>query len=500
MFVSSQIKTAFLSAEATPLAKVGGLGDVAGSLPKELAKLGVNIAIFLPFYGLIDAKKYKIKIICDIKVPANDKNERAEIWKTILHGTKVPVFLIKHKLFNLKQIYIQLDKMKNGKYASNVDDIKRFVFFNQACLSAMKALDFQPDVIHCNDWHTALIGVLLKQRQEIFFEKTKVLYTIHNLANQGLADPKILGFCELNPDLPVIKADLKNNDINFMVQGILGANIINTVSPTYAREILEHYKSAGLDKILRKRKDDLYGILNGIDTDFFNPATDKLIKQKYSIKSLDKKINNKLALQKMLGWLPNKQIAVVGIVSRLVWQKGFDLITEEFSKLNCQFVILGTGQKKYEEQFKKLAKKYPDKFSANITFDVKLAQQIYAGSDIFLMPSLFEPCGLGQMIAMCYGAVPIVRHTGGLADTVINFPYTVSQFKFNLPTKATGFSFQQFNADTLFNLLEKALEIYYTRPKKWRKLQINGMKQDFSWNSSAHKYIGLYKKLNRRHL
>lgn len=495
MFSSRQIKTAFLSAEVAPLAKVGGLGDVAGSLPKALAKLGVNIAIFLPFYGLIDAKKYKIKKICTIKTPVNDKNERAEIWKTMLPGATVPVFLIKHKFFNAKQIYIQLDKIKDGKYASNVDDIKRYAFFNQACLEAMKALNFQPDVIHCNDWHTALIGALLKQRQEIFFEKTKVLYTIHNLANQGLADPKILGFCELNPNLPIIKADLKNNDINFMVQGILGANIINTVSPTYAREILEHYKGAGLDKILQKRKNDLYGILNGIDTDFFNPAADRLIKQKYSTKSLDKKINNKLALQKMLGWLPNKQIAVVGIVSRLVWQKGFDLITEEFAKLNCQFVILGTGQKKYEEQFKKLAKKYPDKFSANITFDVKLAQQIYAGSDIFLMPSLFEPCGLGQMIAMCYGSVPIVNHTGGLADTVIDFKYYAGQLKFHFLTKSTGFVFKKFTSDSLLSALKRALGIYYTQPKKWRKLQINGMKQDFSWNNPAKEYLRLYKKL-----
>lgn len=493
MLNHNEIKIAFLSAEVAPLAKTGGLGDVAGSLPKELVKLGVNIIIFMPFYGLIDAKKYKIKKIRGIKVPADDKNEPAEIWETVLPGTNIPVFLIKHKFFNPKHIYIHQRIMKSAKYTRSFDDIKRFAFFSQACLSAMKALDFQPDVIHCNDWHTALISILLKQRQEIFFEKTKILYTIHNLTNQGLADPKILGFSELNPDMPVIKADLKNGDINFMVQGILNADIINTVSPTYAREILEHYKGAGLDKILWKRKNDLCGIVNGIDTDFFNPATDKLIKQKYSIKSLDKKINNKLALQKILGWPPNKQIALIGIVSRLVWQKGFDLITEEFAKLNCQFVILGTGQKKYEEQFKKLAKKYPDKFSANITFDFKLAQQIYAGSDIFLMPSLFEPCGLGQLIAMRYGTVPVVRNVGGLVDTVVD--YRPGHLNRLLPVNATGFVCRQHSSASLLKSLKRALDVYFNQSEKWRKIQKNGMKQDFSWNKSAKDYLHLYQKI-----
>lgn len=491
----SQIKTAFLSAELAPIAKVGGLADVAGSLPKELANMGVDIAIFLPFYGLIDAKKYKIKKIREIKVPINDKNEPAEIWKTALPGTKIPVFLIKHNFFNSKQIYIQQTIMKNGKYTADINDIKRFTFFDQACLEAMKTLDFKPDIIHANDWHTALIGALIKKRQEIFFENTKILYTIHNLANQGIAKPDIVDFSRLNPDMPVIKTDLKNGDINFMVQGILGSDLVNTVSPTYAKEILAHYQGAGLDNILRQRKKDLYGIINGIDTDFFNPATDKLIKQKYSLKSPDKKTANKLYLQKKVGLPRDKNIAVVGIVSRLARQKGFDLITDEFAKLNCQFIILGTGQKEIEEQFKKLAKKYPDKFSANIVFDIKLAQQIYAGADIFLMPSLFEPCGLGQMIAMRYGTIPLVNKTGGLADTVLDFKYDIGQFKFNLPTKASGFVFKKFTVDSLQKTLTKALDIYYSRPKKWRKLQINGMKKDFSWRKSAQQYLHLYKKL-----
>lgn len=476
------MKILFLSAELAPLAKEGGLGDVAGALPKALADLGVDITIFLPFYGSIDVKKYPAKKICRIKIPINIGRKTATVWQTKLPKINIPVYLIKHNYFKSKLIYTDERIFKKNKYTRGMEDIKRFAFFDSACLEAARALKFKPDVIHANDWHTALITTLLKQKENGFFSQTKVLYTIHNLANQGIAEPEIVGFSKLDSDLPIVKADLKNGDINFMVQGILNGDLISTVSKNYAKEITASFYGAGLDKIIKKRRKDLYGILNGIDTDFFNPETDKYIKQKYSIKSLDKKAENKLALQKRLGLPQNKNIALIGIVSRLVWQKGFELITEEFGKLDCQFAILGTGQPQYEKHFKELAKKYPDKFSAQITFDAELAQQIYAGADIFLMPSRFEPCGLGQMIAMRYGAIPIVRATGGLADTVNN---------------KVGFCFKEFSRAALRRTVKKALNVYYNQPQKWRELQKNGMKKDFSWNKSAKEYLKLYKKLCR---
>ncbi|MFA6306569.1 MAG: glycogen/starch synthase [Patescibacteria group bacterium] len=472
----SKIKILFLSAEVAPLAKVGGLGDVAGALPQALIKLGVDIRICLPFYGLINQKKYPTKkIINRLAVPTGDKNETIDVWQTSLPGTKISVYLIKHNFFNFKKIYL-------GKPANRPDDLKRFTFFTRAALTTAKKLNFKPDVIHANDWHTGLTADFIKtlNRQNNFFAKTKTLYTIHNLASQGKAKPEIVGYAKIDRNLAIIKVDAGNNDINFMVQGVLGSDLVNTVSPTYAKEILGHYQGANLEKILKKRKSDLYGILNGIDTGFFNPATDNLISQKYSLKNLDKKTANKLALQKQLGLPIDKNIALIGLISRLVWQKGLDLITENFSRLNCQFVFLGTGQPELEQQLLALAKKFPSQFSAQIKFDEKLAHLIYAGADIFLMPSRFEPCGLGQMIAMRYGTVPLVRATGGLADTV---------------NGKTGFSFKKYSGEKLYKTLWRALKIYYDQPKTWRQLQLNGMRKDFSWKKSAKEYLKLYKKL-----
>jgi starch synthase len=349
-------------------------------------------------------------------------------------------------------------------------------------LETSKKLNFKPDIIHANDWHVALTADLIKtiNQKNDFFNKTKILYTIHNLASQGKAKANIIGYTKINPELPIIKVDARDGDINFMIQGILGSDLINTVSPTYAKEILDHYLGAGLENILAKRKKQLYGIINGIDADFFNPETDNLINQKYSLKNLEKKIANKLALQKQLGLPVDKNIALIGLVSRLVWQKGLDLMTENFSRLNCQFIFLGTGQPKLEQQLLNLAKKFPKQFSAQIKFDEKIAHEIYAGSDIFLMPSRFEPCGLGQMIAMRYGTVPVVRATGGLADTV---------------NKKTGFSFKKYSSEELYKIIDEALTVYYKNKKLWRQLKINGMKKNFSWDKPAKEYLKLYKKL-----
>ncbi len=477
MLNKSKIKVLFLSAEVAPLAKVGGLGDVAGALPQALNKLGLDIKICLPYYGLIDTKKYPAKkIIGKLEVPTGKKNETIDVWETNLPGTKIPIYLIKHSFFNFKDIYL-------GKHAKQPDNSKRFAFFTRSALEIVKKINFKPDIIHANDWHTGLTADFIKtlNQKNNFFAKTRTLYTIHNLSSQGITRPDIVAYTKIDPNLAIIKVDAEDGDINFMVQGILGSDLINTVSPTYAKEILEHYQGANLEKILKKRKKDLYGILNGIDTGFFNPAADNLISQKYSLKSLEKKTDNKLALQKKLGLPIDKNIALVGLVSRLVWQKGLDLITEKFSRLNCQFVFLGTGQAELEQQLINLSKKFPSKFCTQIKFDEKLAHLIYAGSDIFLMPSRFEPCGLGQMIAMRYGTVPLVRATGGLADTVKN---------------KNGFIFKKYSSEELYKTIDKALTVFYTNRKLWRRLKVNGMKNNFSWDKPAYEYLKLYKKLS----
>ncbi|MFA6393873.1 MAG: glycogen/starch synthase [Patescibacteria group bacterium] len=483
------LKILFLSAEVAPLAKTGGLGDVAGALPKALEKLGVDIRVCLPYYGFIDAKKIGAKKIREnIAVPVDHKKTSVSLWETVLPGTAVPVYLIKHDFFKSKTIYLRGKKMKSNKYTRHMDDIKRFSFFSNSTLEAAKAINFRPDIIHANDWHTALVGDMIKTSNgnNNFFRDAKVVYTIHNLANQGIADPKIVDYSRIDPNLPIVKADLKNGDLNFMVQGVLASDAVTTVSPSYAKEILTHCQGAGLDDILSRKKKSLYGILNGIDTEDFNPAGDKLINFHYTSGSLKNKLKNKLALQKKLGFKPDGKTCLIGLVTRLVWQKGIDLFNKELlvklteKNLPCSFVFLGSGEKKYENQLEKLAKKYPSFIKTIIGFNEQLARQIYAGSDIFLVPSRFEPCGLTQMIAMRYGSVPIVRQTGGLKDTV---------------NSKVGFTFKDYLPSAFATVLIKALKTYHNKPEQWKKIQIAGMKKDFSWKKPAKEYLKLYRKL-----
>lgn len=502
--VKKVIKVLYLSAEVAPLAKVGGLGDVAGSLPPALAKLGVDIRVCLPFYGFIDNKKFKItKVIGSINVETRQgASLPVELWETLLPGTAVPVYFIKHQYFQYDKIYLGKRVRVKNRFDQDLTDIKRFTFFTEAALQAMMKIDFQPDIIHTNDWHTSLVADLLRNRNQSneFYQKTKILYTIHNLANQGIADPAIVEFSGFDKNCLVIKEDLKNGDLNFMVQGILTSDILNTVSPTYAREILTKEYGAGLDHILRQRQKDLFGVLNGVDTEFYNPAIDKLITKKYSLKSLVSKRQNKVALQKRLGLPVDEDKALVGIVSRLVWQKGFGLINEDIKMLNCQIVILGTGEKEIEQDLVLLQKKLPKQLSVQIKFDEALAHLIYAGADIFLMPSRYEPCGLGQMIAMRYGTVPVAHAVGGLKDTVKNFQFPIINYQLspkfkNKKIEANGFCFEKLTADELLKTLQKALTIYYEQPKIWRELQASGMRKNFSWQKSAQEYLKLYHKL-----
>lgn len=468
--MQSKLNILMTSAEVAPFAKAGGLADVLGSLPPALKKEGCDVRIVMPKYGLIDEKKFDLKMIKNkIEILTNKNKEFVNIWQSKLPGTNVIVYFIENKKhFSRKEIY-------------HGNNSERFLFFSVAILNILPIINFQPDVIHCHDYHTAMITDLLKVNTNPFFKFSKTLYTIHNINYQGQSDIEVLSTGNLSKNtLKTLSRDARDGDINFMAQGILNADLVNTVSKTYAKEITTSFYGKSMENLLRKRKKDLYGIVNGIDVNFFNPSTDKFIKQKYSHTTLSKKIRNKLLLQMEFGLEVNKNIPLVGLIGRLVWQKGLDLITDKFAKLGCQFIFLGTGHKTYENQLKKLAKKYPKKISSQIMFDLKLAQEIYAASDIFIMPSRYEPCGLGQMIAMRYGAVPVARATGGLDDTI---------------TPSFGFKFKNFTSEDLYNTLKNAINLYRTNPKKWQEMQKNGMKKDFSWNASAKEYVKLYKKL-----
>ena len=476
------MKILFATSELTPLAKVGGLGDVAGALPPALSLLGQDIRVIIPKYNVIDDKKYSFELIAkNIDVAFGKVKEKINLYETAIPGTKTPVILIDNpKYLGSGGIYFE-----KSAFVGSFKEIERFLFFSEAIIEVPRAMGWQPDIIHCQDWHTGILPLLIKIKKPKF----KTIFTIHNLANQGKwRAEKIFSFLGLSGREHPNLRKLTNRDLNLMEQGIMGADIINTVSQTYAKEILTKEYGEGLENTLLERKKDLYGIINGIDINRFNPATDKEIKTKYNINSLKRKGENKIDLQKTVN-LPKKEKApLFGLVSRLTDQKGIDLTSEiidELVKFDLQIVFLGTGDPVLEKLLIEKQKKYPNKIFVKIGFDAKLAQKIYAGADIFLMPSRFEPCGLGQMIAMRYGTVPVVHATGGLKDTVENFNYQNKT--------GDGFVFNNYKSEELLKTITIALKAFEDK-KTWKKLMTNGMKKDFSWKNSAKKYFELYKK------
>ncbi|MFH1657056.1 MAG: glycogen/starch synthase [bacterium] len=465
-------KVLFASAECAPFAKVGGLGDVAGSLPSALKKIGVDIAVVIPKYEFISSQFLCKKIIQGMKV----KKEKINVWQGFLPDTDISVYFLENKkFFGEHGVYFE-----KTPWAGSFKQIARFLFFSEAVLELATFLNVE--IIHCNDWHTAMIPLLSSLRRE----KIKTILTIHNLSSQGKWPPKeVLDFLELETSQhPQLKLRAKHTKkFNIFQQGILATDIINAVSPTYRQEILTSEFGEGLEKDLRKREKDLYGILNGLDTERFNPQKDKDIARNYSFKDIKKKAVNKTELQKTCGLPVGEKIPLLGLVGRLTTQKGIEIIAKAFPrlvKLGCQLVVLGSGGKEHEAMLKKLAKKYPQNLSLNLKFDTVMGQQIYAGTDIFLMPSLFEPCGLGQLIAQRYGTIPVVRETGGLADTVVE--------------GKTGFLFQDYKAKDFLKALRRALEAYYNE-KQWQKIIKQAMAKDFSWHKSAQEYLKLYQRL-----
>ncbi|MCR4943176.1 MAG: glycogen synthase GlgA [Clostridium sp.] len=475
------MKVLFVASEAAPLIKSGGLGDVAGALPKELAKKGVDVRVVLPKYKGINWK-LKDKLQFDRWFMINVS------WRTRYVG----VFTYKQDGVTYYLIDNEAYFNRDGLYGY-FDDGERFAYFDRAVLEMLKQVDWQPDIIHCNDWQTGMIPVMLTleySRKDLFYAGMRTVYSIHNILFQGCFDKVIL------PELfgydyePYENKSLEfNKGVSFMKGAINYSNLISTVSYSYAEEIKTPYYGEGLDGLLRCRSGALRGIVNGIDYDEFNPETDDYIYKKYNVNTLKEKLTNKEQLQKDLGLYQSRNTPMIGMVTRLTSQKGIDLIVNIADRLlqqDVQLVILGTGDKNFEDHFKWLDYRYGNKVSANIKFDNELAHRIYASSDMFLMPSLFEPCGLGQLIALRYGTIPIVRETGGLRDTVQ--PY--NQYE----ETGNGFSFANFNADEMLNIIQYAMGIYQDK-RQWNKLIRHAMNSNNSWSKSADAYLNMYNEL-----
>ena len=486
---SRRVKILFCAAEASPLAKVGGLGDVVGSLPKALSKIGLDVSVVLPFYGSI-AKKYKVKIVKkDIPVELDGRHERFSIYQTKLPGSLVPVYLLQHKFFDFQDIYLGNKIIKSAK--RQISDVERFTFFSKTVAESIRALAWKIDIVHCHDWHTALVPTFLDEYHIKYqtFPNIKTILTIHNLANQGKTKLDILDYAGLHHDLTLaVMEDYHDQDgqiIDLMKVGILSADHVTTVSPSYAREILTKTYGEQLEKYLSRRQKNLSGIVNGIDVDIFNPARDRFIYKKYNHHNfIVGKAVNKAKLQKSLALATEKSLPIFGLVTRLFPQKGLDILLpvleQLLSKEKFQLIVLGSGMREYEQTLLKLQTKYPKLVSVTIGFDERLAQRIYASSDFFLMPSAFEPCGLGQLIAMRYGSVPIVRATGGLKDTV---------------SASRGIIFRQYTESDLAKSIKKALRLYQV-PKMYHDIVRRDMQIDFSWSQSAKIYKKLYQKIS----
>ncbi len=480
MEMERPLRILFLSAEVVPFAKTGGLADVAGSLPKALKDLGHDVRVCMPRYGRVDPARFGLERALEPFAVSMDATSEPVSVLVGYIGRGVPVYLIDNERYFARE----------GIYGYP-DDGERFILFCRAAMEMLKHLGWQPDVLHCNDWHTGIIPNWLHTiyRDDPFFANTATLYTIHNLQYQGIFGQRILEIAGIDeygfihhPGMGELE-----NVVDLMARGILFADVISTVSEKYAREILSPEYGERLDPLLRDRRDHLFGVLNGVDYEVFDPATDKYVARNFDVDSLDRRVENKLALQREAGLPERAEVPLIGAISRLVDQKGFDILAEVFDALmtvlDIQFVLLGTGDQHYHNVFSQFAERYPEKTAIFLTFNAPLAQKIYAGSDMFLMPSRFEPCGLGQLISFRYGSVPVVRATGGLADTVRDFDPRTGE--------GNGFSFERYNGMDLFATIVRAVENYKYR-QTWRTLQERGMRADFSWAASARKYVDLY--------
>jgi starch synthase len=491
--MAKSLQILFVSSEVDPFAKTGGLADVSAALPKALRDVDHEVRIMMPRYGSIDERKGKLHEMMrlkDIAIPVGEKTYPASVRSSFLSNnhTKVQVYFLDNAtLFGRPGLYVHPDTKKDYP-----DNDERFIFFSRGILEVLKKLGWQPDIIHCNDWPTGLVPAYLKTlyRDDPFYQNTKTVYTIHNMAYQGVFPKSSFPKTLLPPETMSDSGIASGGNVNLLKAGLVYADAITTVSERYAEEIRTSAEfGCGLEGVVNKRQADLSGILNGIDYTIWDPAIDEYIPHRFDQRTMDLKVENKKALLSRMELPFDERTPVIGIISRLADQKGFDLIDEildDLMKLNVQLVVLGTGEKRYHDLFEKAHKKFPAKVGIALTFDEELAHLIEAGADMFLMPSRYEPCGLNQMYSLRYGTVPIVRATGGLDDTIVD----VEQ------GNGTGFKFKTYSSKDLLKTIQRALQTYQDAAA-WRKIMKTGMAKDFSWETSARKYVQVYRSLTR---
>jgi starch synthase len=479
------LRVLFIAAEGVPFVKTGGLADVIGALPKALRRLGHDVRVVLPRYASINPSRWRLEaLLDDVAVPMHEETEHVRVLAGRM-ADDIPVYFVDSpRYFQRENLY------------GYVDDGERFILFCRAALEMARQMGWQPDVLHCHDWHAAIVPNWMRTiyRDDSLLRDAATVFTIHNLAFQGIFGYRILevaGVAEAGFLYPAV-AELANV-VDLMGRGILFADTVSTVSPRYAKEILTPQFGERLDPVLRERRDHLYGILNGIDTEEFNPATDRYVSAQFDAFSLEQRPANKASLQEHVHLPVDEQIPLVGMISRLADQKGFDLLDQvliPLIDLGVQLVVSGTGDQHYHQLFQRLAARYPRQVAINLTFNTEFSQRIYAGSDLFLMPSRFEPCGVSQMLAMRYGSIPVVHSTGGLADTVTEFdPATDS---------GNGFAFKPYEPFQLFAALVRALTVYRFK-EPWHRLMMRAMRADNSWDASAEQYVALYRRTQELH-
>jgi starch synthase len=485
-------KVLFVTSEVFPYSKTGGLADVSNSLPRSLNALNNEVRIISPKYGPLDERRlqiHEIKRLKDLKINMNGVQKRFSIKSSFIYGknTKAQIYLLENNdYFKNKGVYYN---PRTKKEFSNNDE--RFLFFSRVVLEILEILQWEPDVIHCNDWQTALIPALLKTvyKDNPHINHIKTVLTIHNLAKQGIFGKSTFKMTGMPENVFEEQSKNQNGKFNFLKTGMLYADKITTVSPTYAKEIIEDKDlNKGIDDVIIKRKKDFVGILSGIDYLQWSPSMDKVINYRYTYQEIPLKYENKRELLNRFKHEYNEDVPLLGMITRLVPQKGFDLVIDILPKLmkeDIKMIILGEGEEKYHKFLMKAKKQYADKLIVQIGFDEELAHHIEAGADMLLMPSKYEPCGYNQLYSLSYGTVPIVRKTGGLADTIINYT----------KPDGTGFFFEKYDSGEFLKTITSAIKVYKTNKQKWYTLMRNGMAQDYSWTTSAQRYMDLYKSI-----
>jgi len=484
------VRILFVSAEVVPFAKTGGLADVAGAIPSALRALGNDVAVIMPYYQ--SARQKFADRVADtglrLSAPLGAETHTAALLRTTLPGSDVPVYLVDHPPFYDRP---QLYGTPAGDYPDNAE---RFIFFSRAVLAATRALNWAPDIYHCNDWQAALVPVYLRAAHSAdrFYHNSHSILTIHNLAYQGVFPREAFALTGLDWSHFTWRELEFYGKLNLLKGGLVAADLLTTVSRRYAKEIQTREYGCGLEGVLADRSAHLHGIINGIDYTVWDPATDPYLPAPYSPDDLAGKAVCKRKVQELSG-LPPRDVPLLGIVSRLDEQKGLDLVASilpNLVELDTQFVLLGTGKQSLQDLFADFARRYPRHVAAHLTFSNELAHQIEAGCDMYLMPSRYEPCGLNQLYSLRYGTAPIVRKTGGLADTITNCtPTSLAK------GTANGFSFETYAAPALLHAVRRALRLY-SNPRAWRRLIQTGMRQDWSWNKSAREYQALYLKVH----